>query len=89
MSNMLGMDVQGVRNLGQLMTQKAEEINAAVNQISSQLHSVQWVGNDANQFRSEWDGTHRAALQRACEALRDAANKAKHNADQQEQTSAS
>lgn len=88
MSNMLGMDVAGVRSLANLMNQKAEEINSAMGQITSQLQSVQWVGNDATQFRSEWDGSHRAALQQVISALRDASNKAKTNADEQEATSA-
>lgn len=87
MSQMLGMDVAGVRQLAQLMNQKAEEINGAMNEITGQLNSVQWVGNDANNFRSEWDGSHRAALQQVINSLRDASTKASKNADEQEQAS--
>ncbi len=88
MSQMLGMDIQGVRQLAQQMTQKAQEISQIASTLSTALGSVQWVGQDATNFRSEWDGSLRTQLQNVVQALEDASNKATTNANEQEATSA-
>lgn len=88
MSQMLGMDIAGVRQLATQMNTKAEEIQSIATALSSALGSVQWVGNDATQFRSEWDGTLKSQLMQVSNALRDAATKANQNASDQESTSA-
>ena len=49
---------------------------------------MQWVGQDATNFRSEWDGSLRTQLQNVVQALEDASNKATTNANEQEATSA-
>ena len=44
------------------MLTKADEIDNAAKQITKQLNSVKWVGNDAQRFRNDWNGRHTAAL---------------------------
>ena len=85
---MLGMDVDGVRTFANQLNSKADEIESIVNTLTGALDHVQWLGNDAHNFRNEWSSTHRVQLQNVAHALRDAATVANHNASQQEQTSA-
>lgn len=87
MSNFTGMDIAGVRNLASQMRAKADEIDGLMNQLTSQLGSTQWVGNDRQQFESDWSSQHCNALRNVASALRDAATRADNNAMQQENTS--
>lgn len=87
MSGFVGMDVAAVRSLASHLSAKADEIESIANMLSSQLDMVQWVGQDAQTFRGEWQGTHRAQLHTVATALRDAATRANANANQQEQAS--
>ncbi|GIG57806.1 hypothetical protein Lfu02_21780 [Longispora fulva] len=89
MTSFIGMDVSAVRSLATQLNSKADEIETISNALSTQLEHVQWVGHDAEGFRSEWQGTHRTQLHTVATALRDAATKATNNANQQEQASAS
>ena len=85
---MLGMDVGEVRAFAGQLDSKADEIEQIVNALSNALHQVQWLGNDANSFRNDWESTHRSQLNMVANALRDAARVANNNATQQEQASA-
>lgn len=87
MSNFTGMDIAGVRNLANQMRSKAEEIESLMTQLTSQLNSTQWVGNDRQQFEGDWSSQHCTALRNVAGALRDAATRADNNATQQENTS--
>lgn len=85
--NMLGMDVGEVRSFANQLDSRADEIEQIVNTLTNALHQVQWLGNDANNFRHEWDSAHRSQLNTVANALRDAARVANNNATQQEQAS--
>jgi uncharacterized protein YukE len=87
-SSFVGMDPTAVRQLAAQLNQKADEIQSISQQLTSQLGNVQWVGNDANRFRDDWNSTHRNQLQQVSTALHDAASAATNNATQQEQASA-
>jgi len=86
---LLGMDVDAVRSFANQLMLKAEELEAIVNSLTSQLDGVQWLGTDANGFRADWVASHRPQLVTISGALREAATVANHNATQQEQTSSS
>lgn len=89
MSNMMGMDIDAVRQLGTQLQQKGEEINGIMASLTSQLNSVQWQGPDAQQFRGSWDGELRTMLTNVVNQLRDAGQKAHRNAEEQQQASSS
>lgn len=82
-----GLDVQQVRQLSTQLNQKAEEIQSALNTLTTTLGNTQWEGPDATAFRNDWSGSHTAALRQVIQALRDASTKAAQNASAQEQTS--
>lgn len=86
---MIGMDVEVVRGLARTFEQKATAIDEIITTINSQLSSVEWKGNDAEQFRNDWNTTLTTQLRNVAQALRDAQQKANTNAQAQEQTSAS
>jgi len=81
------MDVGQIRQLAQLMSSKAEEIQQTMQLLTTQLEGAPWTGPDRNQFLSEWTGTHCAQLTAVVNGLTQASTKASANATQQEQTS--
>lgn len=87
MSSFLGMDISAVRSMAGHLMAKADELDSFALTLSAQLDSTQWVGPDATAFRGDWNGTYRAQLAAISNALRDAANRATSNANQQEQAS--
>lgn len=82
-----GMDISQVRQLGQQLTQKAEEIETIMSTLTSALQGAQWVGTDRTNFESDWNGQYCTSLRTVATGLRDAATRANANADQQEQAS--
>jgi uncharacterized protein YukE len=85
---MQGMDVSAVQALSQQMSSAASEIQSQMQRLTSSLESVQWVGNDANQFKSDWQ-QHQANLNQVVQCLQEASQTAQKNAQQQEQASSS
>jgi WXG100 family type VII secretion target len=84
---MWGLDVEQVRQLSKKLHNKSEQVQEILTTLTSALESVDWKGPDAEKFRSEWKGTHTAALKNVINALNDASQKATQNANAQEQTS--
>ena len=84
-----GMDIGQVRGLSQQMLAKSDEIKGTAAQLQSMIESTPWLGPDAENFRSEWEGTHMTALNQVATALADAGNRANIHANEQETTSSS
>ena len=84
----LGMNPAEVRDLARLLEQKASDVDAARTECTAKIQSVEWRGQDADKFRNEWESQHAPNLQRASEQMKQAAQAANRNADEQEQTSA-
>lgn len=83
-----GMDIGQVRQLANLMRNKADEIESIMNELTRQLGSTSWIGNDRQQFESDWSGQHCNSLRNVANGIRDAATRADQNAAQQESASA-
>jgi uncharacterized protein YukE len=82
-----GADVEQLRTLGSKLQAGAAEIEQQRSNLSRVLDSTTWEGPDAQHFRSEWSGTHTAALNHVIQALKDAGQKATKNATEQDQAS--
>ena len=82
-----GADVEQLRQLGSRLQQGASEIETQKNNLTKLLHGTDWKGPDADAFKRQWDGEHTSLLTRVAEALKDAGNQAKKNAEQQSQAS--
>lgn len=87
--DMLGLDIEAVRELAHILQQQAEEVRATVQEITTQLSETEWMGPDADQFEEEWTGTHAAKLNEIASALDTYAASAEANASEQEGTSSS
>ena len=83
-----GMNVEQVRQLGNTLQSKAEEVRSLVGQIDGQLNGTTWEGPDAQRFKgSEWP-EHKNRLMQAAEVLQNFGQSALNNASAQESTSA-
>lgn len=84
-----GMDIAQVRGLSQQLLAKSDEVKSTAAHLQGMLEGTPWLGPDAENFRSEWEGTHMAALNQVATALADAGNRANVHANEQEATSSS
>jgi uncharacterized protein YukE len=82
-----GQDVAEVQKLATQLSSKASEIQSIISQLSSQISSVNWQGPDATKFRSEWQSSHTAKLKAVVDALNQASQSAKKNAQDQQSAS--
>lgn len=82
-----GADVQQLRDLGGKLQAGASEIETQKGNLDKLLKQTDWKGPDAERFRGEWDSNHMTQLSKVADALKEAGQKAKKNADQQDQAS--
>jgi uncharacterized protein YukE len=85
---MLGADVAQLRTLAQQFGKVSDNLLNTSAQLTNQINNnPSWKGNDAAQFRSDWNGSHRALLQQTARALKDESRKLLDNANEQEKAS--
>lgn len=84
---MVGADVEQLNQLSAQLNNKANDIQNVISQLTSAINSVEWKGNDANRFRSDWQGHHVGQLKQVVSALQTASQNAKRNAQEQQQAS--
>jgi hypothetical protein len=56
MSGFFGADTAQLRDYGDLLGTGTQRLSEIASRISSQAHSVEWIGSDADEFRSEVSG---------------------------------
>lgn len=83
----LGQDTDQVRRLAKQLDGNANDINILISQLTSAVQAVDWKGSDAQQFISDWNGTHVPGLKKVASALTAAAAAANRNAAEQESAS--
>ena len=84
---MTGMEIEAVRSLARTMDARADEIDQLVASTSGVVSGMNWRGADRERFVGEWNGTHVSRLRRLSAGLRDAAERARQKAAQQERIS--
>ncbi|RAM35981.1 hypothetical protein DBZ45_17685 [Arthrobacter globiformis] len=85
---MWGADVAQLRTLAQQFGNVSDHLMQTSLQLTNQINNTpSWKGNDATQFRSDWNGNHRALIQRTVRALKDESRKLLDNANEQEKAS--
>jgi len=82
-----GADIEQVQQLSNQLNAKASEIQNVISQLSSAISSVNWMGPDADRFRSDWQGQHVAQLKQVVSALQTASQNARRNAQEQQTAS--
>jgi uncharacterized protein YukE len=86
--NLWGADVAQLRTLAQQFGKVSDTLLQTSSQLTNQINNnPSWKGNDATQFRSDWNGNHRAIIQRTARALKDESRKLLDNANEQEKAS--
>ncbi|WP_307030062.1 WXG100 family type VII secretion target [Arthrobacter globiformis] len=86
--NLWGADVAQLRTLAQQFGKVSDDLMQTSLHLTNQINSnPSWKGNDATQFRSDWNGNHRALIQRTVRALNDETRRLLDNANEQEKAS--
>lgn len=83
----LGLDPEQMGALQKALQRDAGAIRTLARQLDGQLRSAWWQGRDAERFRADWDGNHRAQLEKVSAALDAAAKVVATNVAQQNQAS--
>lgn len=84
---LFGADIEQVQQLSTQLNAKASDIQSIISQLSSAINSVNWMGPDADRFRSDWQGQHVAQLKQVVSALQTASQNARRNAQEQQSAS--
>ena len=82
-----GMNVEQVKQLGNTLKQKKQEIDSIINTINSVLNSTAWEGPDAVAFKTQQWPEHRTHLTQIGQAIEGFGQSALNNASEQESTS--
>ncbi|WP_120523187.1 WXG100 family type VII secretion target [Arthrobacter celericrescens] len=86
--NIWGADVAQLRTLAQQFGQVSDTLLQSSSLLTNQINNnPSWKGSDATRFRSDWNGNHRALIQRTARALKDESRKLLDNAKEQEKAS--
>ncbi|HEU4666815.1 MAG TPA: hypothetical protein VFS79_04060 [Arthrobacter sp.] len=86
--NLWGADVDQLRTLARQFSTTADLLLQQSTQLSSQINNnPAWKGQDAEHFRSDWNGNHRALLQKTAARLKQESRLLLTNADEQDRAS--
>lgn len=83
----VGMDVEQVQNLSRQLQQKASDIDNVITTLNSTMQLTEWKGQDADQFRNDWNSSLTQKLRQVSQSLKDASQKASQNAREQQDIS--
>ncbi|MBN8883755.1 hypothetical protein EDD28_0793 [Salana multivorans] len=87
-STFYGIDTQATRDGATSMQGNADDLGSMVQDISSLLGEVLWIGPAAQRFKGEWDGSMRPQMQQAADSLQANAAEMRRRADAQDAASA-
>ncbi len=86
---MEGMAVEEVKRLATELRDAAEEIERIKNELTQGLEGVYWEGQDADTFRSSWEGEMVPALDKLKSDVAELGETAERNAAEQARVSGS
>lgn len=87
MAGMIGMEIAAIRHLARTMDDRASAIETILRNATNRISSVEWAGNDRERFVRGWEDQHAPKLRAVAQGLRNAADKARFNASEQERIS--
>lgn len=86
--NLWGADVDQLRTLARQFSKTADLLLQQSTQLSGQINNTPaWKGQDAEHFRSDWNGSHRALLQKTAARLKQESKLLLTNAEEQDKAS--
>jgi peptidoglycan hydrolase CwlO-like protein len=84
-----GMDVDGARQVANYIQNRAtQDMQNTLNQINSQITSIQWTGTDQTTFVNNWQSTMSQLQNQIQTALSDTVNHLNQEISQQDTASA-
>ncbi|MDO4783628.1 MAG: WXG100 family type VII secretion target [Propionibacteriaceae bacterium] len=83
------MNIETVRRIGRALRSESSKLRGVMQEIDRLVGSTggSWKGPDHDQFAKEWNGVMRARVAQIAQQLLDLSEKARTNADAQDQTS--
>ena len=86
--NLWGADVAQLRTLAQQFGKTSETLLQQSTTLTSAINgNTAWKGADGARFKSEWNGNHRALIQKTALALKEESKRLMTHAEQQEKAS--
>lgn len=82
-----GADTEALRAVGSAFSRRAENLEELAAQLAALIDAVDWVGTDADAFRSDWISSVRPGLHRCGARIGDDARELDAHADEQDLTS--
>jgi hypothetical protein len=82
-----GMNVEQVKQLGNTLKQKKQELDQIINTINTTLNNTAWEGPDAVAFKTQQWPDHRSQLNAIGQAIEGFGQSALNNASEQEAAS--
>jgi len=83
----VGADLDQLRTLARTLSQAADRLESMTGSVTSMLGATTWFGPDSERHRSQWHSGSIPQVRTVAAALREAANTANRNADEQERAS--
>lgn len=87
MGGFLGADTAALREHGSVLTARAGEVEDLAARLAAMVDQVNWIGPDAEEFRSDWAVRVRPALHDCSDAIRSRADEIDTHAEEQDDAS--
>ncbi|MGP9539764.1 WXG100 family type VII secretion target [Brachybacterium sp. AOP43-C2-M15] len=82
-----GMNPEEGREVAQAVTEAGEQILEAIDNVTSIVNSVEWVGPDYDAYRDEWNSFTGGAVAELVNGLQTKGNELTQHAEEQDTTS--
>lgn len=82
-----GANPDELDRLAAILDRSADRVRSIQRSLSSQIHSSPWHGRNAQQFRHEWSGEHRRAIDESIAFLDEQSTALRRHADDQRRVS--
>lgn len=83
MTRFSGQNPDEVEALATQLDARAIDIDSLISTLTERVHDTTWVGAERTRFEGEWTGPIATTLHEVADSLRDAAENARSNANEQ------
>lgn len=81
MAGRIGGTTEQMHSMGSKFTSEADQLEALVSRVTSQLASTDWEGGAAQRFRDQWNGEFRGVFNQVSAGLRECATEVNKRAE--------
>lgn len=90
MAGMVGLNPEQIEQMAQQIKAQADAISDVIARVTSQVNTnvpANWAGQDAQQFKGDWEGQLRTSLQNVVTQLEQFSVTARNNVQRQREVS--